>query len=67
MGYGGEAIQNHYRRFNMVIHMKLLLCRFKELVLEAALDRREDHALSAIGEARDHEKVKTVKHEEAWK
>lgn len=38
----------------------------KELVLEA-LELREDMALSAIAEARDVKKTKTIAHEDAWK
>lgn len=37
----------------------------RELILEA-LDRREDMALSAIAKIRDVEKVKKVKHDDAW-
>lgn len=38
----------------------------KELILEA-LERREDMVLSAIGESRDTEHAKRVKHTDVWK
>lgn len=38
----------------------------KELIIEA-LEHREDIALSALAEARDHPKAKRVKHEDVWK
>lgn len=38
----------------------------KELILEA-LNRREDMMLSALAEIRDHDDVKRVSHENAWK
>lgn len=34
---------------------------------ETALDRREDHALSAIAETRDTTDAKTIKHDDTWK
>lgn len=38
----------------------------RELVQEA-LERREDMALSKIAEKRDTKKAKTVKHKDVWK
>lgn len=38
----------------------------KELILEA-LERREDRALSAFAEARDHRTTKKIKHDDVWK
>ncbi len=38
----------------------------KELILEA-LERREDISLSALAEARDASKTRTIKHKDSWK
>lgn len=38
----------------------------KELILDA-LERREDIVLSTIAKARDIERAKMIKHDDAWK